>query len=229
MKIPFSIYDFFGYLGSGFVLLCAVDYAFDGGWLIKNELLSVHIAFWTVLAYITGHIIANISSFLLEHKLLREVLKSPEETLFDEEKQTGFWPKLFPIFYKPFPEETRKRVLLKAEKSGINKPGRGLFFHCHPFVMNQKHTSERLNTFLNLYGFSRNISMAGLMAALVLIVGMISIGFSVQKMWWVIVAIGVSIGMFYRYLKFFKHYTEEVFRAYAEMPEQNLQREINGE
>lgn len=82
--------------------------------------------------------------------------------------------------------------------------------------------------FLNLYGFSRNISMAGLLAASVLIIGMISIGFSVQKMWWVIVAIGVFIGMFYRYLKFFRHYTEEVFRAYAEMPEESLHRENKG-
>ena len=228
MKIPFSIYDFFGYLGSGFVLLCAVDYAFDGGWLLRNELLSVHIVFWIVLAYITGHIVANISSFSLEHKFLRKVLKSPEETLFDEDKQTGFWPKLFLIYYKPFPEETRKRVLIKAEKYGINKPGRGLFFHCHPIVINQKHSLERLSIFLSLYGFSRNISMVGLLAASVLIIGMICIGFSVQKMWWAIVAIVVSIGMFYRYLKFFKHYTEEVFREYAEMTEQNLQREING-
>jgi len=225
MKIPFSIYDFFGYLGSGFVLLCAVNYAFDGGWLIKKDLWTVHVAFWTMLAYIIGHIIANISSFLLEHKFLREVLISPEETLFDEEKRKGFWPKLFPIYYKPFPEETRKRVLIKAKKAGINNPGRGLFFHCHPLVISQKHTSARLGTFLNLYGFSRNISMAGLLAASVLIIGMISTGFSVQKVWWVIVAIGVTFGMLYRYLKFFKHYTEEVFRAYAEMPEQDLQRE----
>ena len=26
----------------------------------------------------------------------------------------------------------------------------------------------------------------------------------------------IAIGLFYRYLKFFKHYTEEVFRGYAE-------------
>ncbi|MFH1349886.1 MAG: hypothetical protein ABII26_03025, partial [Pseudomonadota bacterium] len=86
----------------------------------------------------------------------------------------------------------------------------------------------RLNTFLNLYGFSRNISMSGLLAASVLIIGMFSTGFSTQKMWWIIVALGICIGMFYRYLKFFKHYTEEVFRAYAAMPEQGSERESKG-
>ena len=221
MKIPFSIYDFFGYLGCGFVFLFAVDFGFSGGWLIKEDLWPVYIVFWIVLAYITGHIIANISSFLLEHKFLRETLISPEETLFDEERRKGFWPKLFPIFYKPFPEETRKLVLMKAKKAGIESTGRGLFFHCHALVLSQKHTSERLSNFLNLYGFSRNISMSGLMAALILIVGMVNTGFSPQKVWWIIVALCVSIGMFYRYLKFFKHYTEEVFRAYAAIPERS--------
>jgi len=227
MKIPFSIYDFFGYLGCGFILLYAVDYGFSGGWFIREDLWPVYILFWIVLAYITGHIIANISSFLLEHKFLREILISPEETLFDGEKRKGFWPKLFPVFYKPFPEETRRRILTKAKKAGIENPGRGLFFHCHALVISQKHTSERLSTFLNLYGFARNISMSGLLAASVLIIGIINKGFSGQKLWWVLVAIGVSIGMFYRYLKFFKHYTEEVFRAYAEIPAKGSERKSN--
>ena len=33
---------------------------------------------------------------------------------------------------------------------------------------------------------------------------------------WAGVTIVIAIGLFYRYLKFFKHYTEEVFRDYAE-------------
>jgi hypothetical protein len=200
MKIPFSVYDFFGYLGCGFMVLCAVDYGFNGGWLLRNDSWPVYVAFWTVLAYITGHVIANISSFLLEQKFLRQVLISPEETLFDEQKRKGFWPALFPIFYKPFPKETRDRVLAKAKKAGIENPGRGLFFHCHALVIGQKHTSERLSTFLNLYGFSRNISMSGLLASSILALGIMVCGFSRPKMWWIIVALAVSVGMFYRYL-----------------------------
>ncbi len=218
MKIPFSIYDFFGYLASGFLILCAADYAFDGEWLLRKELWTVHVVFWTLLSYIIGHIIANISSFLFEYKFLREILISPEETLFDEQKRGGFWPCIFPIFYRPFPMETKRRVLEKAKAAGIERPGRGLFSHCLSIVMGQSHTLERLGTFLNLYGFSRNISMAALLAVPILIAGMIKTGFEANKLYWLIVGFVIFIGMFYRYLKFFKHYTEEVFRAYAEMP-----------
>lgn len=77
--------------------------------------------------------------------------------------------------------------------------------------------------FLNLYGFSRNISMTALLAVPILIAGMISTGFEKHKLYWIIIALAIFVGMFYRYLKFFKHYTEEVFRAYAEAPEPTQQ------
>lgn len=219
MKIPFSAYDFFGYLACGFLLLCAADYAFDGGWLLKENIWTVYVVFYTGVAYVVGHIVAHLSSFFLEHKFLRGVLVSPEETLFDEEKRKGLWPCIFPIFYKAFPPETRKRVLEKAKTFDIVKPGRGLFFHCHPIVLRENQVSERLNSFLNLYGFCRNTSMATLLAVPLLVFGMIANGFDEGKMWWIVVAAVVAIGMFYRYLKFFKHYTEEVFRTYAELPD----------
>lgn len=218
MKIPFSIYDFFAYLASGFLILCAADYAFEGGWVLQEDLRAPYAIFWTVLAYIIGHIIATLSSFWLEHKFLRGVLMSPEVTLFDERKRTGFWPTVFPIFYKPFPKEIRSRVLQKARAEGFEEPGRGLFLHCHPIVMRQSHTLERLNTFLNLYGFCRNISMAALLSVPILAIGMIARGYDPTKLAWVFVAIGAAVGMFYRYLKFFKHFTAEVFRTYAVVP-----------
>lgn len=185
MKIPSSVYDFFGYLASGFLILCVSDYAFDGGWLLQEDLWTVHTIFWTLLAYIIGHIVANISSFLLEHKFLRETLISPEETLFDEQKRGGFWPSIFPVFYMPFPMETRRRILEKARAAGIERSGRGLFFYCLPIVMRQSHTLERLGMFLNLYGFSRNISMTALLAVPILIASMISTGFEKHKLYWI--------------------------------------------
>lgn len=35
MKIPLSVYDFFGYLTSGFILLLSVNIAFAQDWLFK--------------------------------------------------------------------------------------------------------------------------------------------------------------------------------------------------
>jgi hypothetical protein len=221
-KIPFSVYDFFGYLASGFLVLAAADYAYDAAWFLKKDLGLAFGVFWAVAAYITGHIIANLSSYLLEKQFVRAVLGSPEETLFEAKKTTGL-ARLFPGFYEPLPGETQERILQKAKaKAGINKPGRSLFYHCHPIVKRQQVTLERLNTFLNLYGFCRNISMAALLAIPVLLIGAYldwraGTHAPGAKLWLAGAAAVVSVGMLYRYLKFFRHYTIEVFITYAEI------------
>lgn len=221
MKIPFSVYDFFAFLATGFLVLCAADYAFDLGWLQKEKLPPGMIVLLTLGAYVLGHLVANLSSYWLEHKFLRGVLKSPEETLFEEAK--GGWVRLFPIFYKPFPAETQKRVFDRAKAAGIHRPGRGLFFHCHSIVKRDQSTADRLSNFLNVYGFCRNMSMASLLSGVMLLYAAIrhmdwktAAGLQTDKLVWAGVALVVAIGLFYRYLKFFKHYTEEVFRDYAE-------------
>jgi hypothetical protein len=221
VKIPFSVYDFFAFLATGFIVLCAADYSFDLGWLQKEKLPPGMIVFLTLGAYIVGHLVANLSSYFLEHKFLRGVLKSPEEILFRDTK--GGWNRLFPIFYKAFPPETQRRVLDRAKAAGIDRPGRGLFFHCHAIVKRDKSTADRLSNFLNVYGFCRNASMASLIAAAMLLYAAMrhmdwktAAGLQTDKLLWAGVAVIVAIGLFYRYLKFFKHYTEEVFRNYAE-------------
>ena len=118
MKIPFSIYDFFGYLSTGCLLLIATDFAFDKGWLLKGTPSPVLGIFWAIAAYIIGHIIAHIASVLLEIKFLRGVLGSPEEHLFEERKST-FWARVFPGNYSPFPKPTQERILAKAQKQGV--------------------------------------------------------------------------------------------------------------
>jgi hypothetical protein len=114
-------------------------------------------------------------------------------------------------------------VLDRAKAAGIDRPGRGLFFHCHAIVKRDKSTADRLSNFLNVYGFCRNASMASLIAAAMLLYAAMrhmdwktAAGLQTDKLLWAGVAVIVAIGLFYRYLKFFKHYTEEVFRNYAE-------------
>src|SRR5690349_20651672 len=120
MTIPFSPYDFFGYLANGFLILCAFEYAFFGTCLAEKDWKVGPTVLYLVLAYIIGHIVANVSSYLLEHVVVRRGLRSPEETLFEPQQKT--WRSLFfPIFYQPFPTETQRRVLAVAEKNGFDK------------------------------------------------------------------------------------------------------------
>jgi hypothetical protein len=221
--IPFSVYDFFGYLGAGFLLLATVDFAFDGGWIIHGKLEAVGFLtfFWILFAYIVGHIIANVSGYVIEKRLVRGILKSPEENLFGE-GQSGGWARPFPGYFEPLPAATRKRILAKSTgKASIDEAGRALFFHCHAIAKRDSPTLERLNTFINIYGFCRNIAMACTLAVPVIFAGafrgcVTGEPLYAQKLWWALLAGLVAIGMVYRYLKFFRHYTVEVFITYAE-------------
>jgi hypothetical protein len=224
-QLPFSVYDFFAYLAAGFIVLAAADYAFDGRWLLQNELTLVVGAFWVVAAYILGHIIANLAGHILQRWIVRSWLSSSEDVLFWENESKGF-RRLFPGYHERLPAATRTRILTKAKRlaAEIEEPGRALFYHCFERVKHDEATRERLNSFLNMYGFSRNASLALLLSALILIVGLItddrrSGGTGDYAAWASLAAALAGIGMFYRYLKFYREYTLEVFRSYAEKEE----------
>ncbi len=214
MKIPFSAYDFFGYLASGFILLAAIDYSFDGGWLLKEKHTAVVGLLWITVAYIVGHLVAQISSTLVEHILVRRVLDPPETTLLGDRK-TGFWPRIFPNFYKTFPKDTQQRILSRADAVvGARLGARALFVHCHPIVIRHAVTYERLTAFLSIYGFCRNTSMALYFASMFLFA---TAGSVAAKYFVAIACVVAAILLFYRYLRFFRRYTQEVFRVYAEL------------
>lgn len=221
-KIPFSVYDFFGYLAAGFILLIAIDYSFNGGSLLKKDNLTIiQSIVWILAAYITGQIVANIAGDLIERRIVRNRFQSPEELLFQAPSVTG-WRRIFPGFHQPLPIGLQERILQKAKaRAGIDTPCRSLFLHCHTIVKHDQVTKERLDTFLNLYGFCRNVCMAALLAVVILFADSIfdwisGRGIHPSNLWWSIAALLVAMGTFYRYLKFFRHYTAEVFTTYAE-------------
>jgi hypothetical protein len=220
MKVPFSVYDFFGYLAAGFVCLASLDFAFARGWLLDADPKLIPGIVLLFIAYVIGHAVAHVAWSLIEERFVRDVLRSPEETMF-EDSITSRWARVFPGFYKPLPPEIQRTVLDSAKDAGITKPGRGLFYHCHSIAIRDEATRERLATFLNLYGFARNLVVAGVFAALVLLVGSFRgvlaspRTFHWDAFLWCVASLGLAVIMLYRYLKFFRHFTSEVFRSYA--------------
>jgi len=96
-------------------------------------------------------------------------------------------------------------------------------------VKKDKTAYDRMTSFLNLYGFCRNVCTGALIVIPILVCGAFRnvtlngwqlVGAPHRDLlWWAVAAGVVAVGMFYRYLKFFRQYTIEVFVTYAEFTE----------
>lgn len=215
-RIPFSVYDFFGYLASGFIIIVVIDYIIGVQWLLKEDLSVVLTLLWIVTAYIIGQINAGIASWLLERNVVGKWLGWPSINLFTD-MSGKLQAKLFPGYFSALPETIRNAVLDKAKTEGIAEMGQSLFIHAFATVKRDENTMSRLDSFIKLYGFCRNMSIVLLFAFVVLIVGSFIEG-DLHHLLLAIAAILGSIGMFYRYLKFLRQYSYELFISYLVLP-----------
>ncbi len=213
-RIPFSVYDFFGYLACGFLLLVGADYALDlgvpfsDGWSLPEGSLFI------LIAYVTGQIAAGLAAWLLERQFIHRCLGPPYNYLLQD--ISNCQRRMFPGFTAPLPATTRKRVLEKARASGIQEPGEALFLHAFARVKQDEITLTRLNGFLALYGFCRNMAFVLLLLALLFVWASAVGGKPVDGRWIAFSTLG-AVGMFWRYLKFFRQYAYEVFVTYSEL------------
>lgn len=225
MKVPFSVYDFFGYLASGYLVLVSVDLAFSTGWVLVDSMPVPRALAWVLAAYVAGHLVAHLSSVVLEGWLVRNLLGSPEEHMLGIDKGRRLkW--LFPGNAKTLPEPSVERIKARASSAGVEPDGRAFFHHCHALVKNEDATRERLTNFLKLYGFCRNLAAGFFAAALVFMASCIltwlrTDAWSGELTGRAIASLVLSVGMLYRYLKFFRHFTGEVLLNYAELPVKN--------
>lgn len=221
-KFPFSAYDFFGYLASGFLALIAADFIVGEKWLLKDSLGLAPVLFWTGAAYITGQVLATPSSWLLEATVVGRWLGKPELILMSP-KVRAFKTRLFPGYFKPLPDSIRQKVHEKAKGEGIPDEGIDLFLQALTRVRRVESAGTRLNTFLNLYGFCRNISFTAMGVALAMAAWHLT-----RHVPGALLLAGIStvvaVGMFYRYLKFFRLFGVEVFLTYSAPPVENVPR-----
>lgn len=216
LKLPFSVYDFFGYLAAGFLLCVSADFAVGKRWLLQNDLQAAQITFWIIAAYIVGHVNANFASFFLERILVGGWLKRPNEVLLRDEQPTlGRW--LFRGYYTPLPKEVRDRIIRMATSRGIGDGPEELFNHVRTRAKRDATTWQNVQVFLQLYGFCRNISFALFLIAATL-------GFvdfmrgNDRHLALVATSLFFSTAMFYRFLKFFRQYSYELLTTYPDLP-----------
>src|SRR4030042_1455734 len=94
-KIPFTLYDFFGYLASGVLGISAFIYFYDY-WLPRSwRLASFNWVLTIIAAYVLGQILASLSKWLYELVIIGEWLKHPSTNLFER----GKIPKIKKIYF----------------------------------------------------------------------------------------------------------------------------------
>ncbi len=215
LRIPFDAYDFFGYLASGLLVIAGMELTFGFPQVLGKDLKAVDYAILALATYVAGQIIATPAKALLEDVIVDKILGRPSVNLLRDKGSTA-WRLIFPGFYKPLPDERRKKIREKAHAEGCAGTGEALFLHIRysPAVRTNDALLMRLNSFLNKYGFARNLAFTCLVLSLALFVRA-AIYTNPPLLKYAIVA-GVSgIALFYRYLKFFRQYSYELFNTYA--------------
>lgn len=246
-KIPFTIYDFFGYLFPGGILWVLIFFIEDFSFLIRhsiwgvskrpesgflfegfskafNQTLFINTLLVLLVSYITGHIVSSLSSYLFERVVVERFMGYPAVNLFRKRHQSKIKNKpknwiiklssfifraSFGKYFRPYTEEFIKQYEIQFEKRFMLKATNGsdLFWLSFEYIADNCPVSlARSLHFLNLYGFSRNLSMTFFTAAFIQ-------GCSGR---WIelVVFLALSFFLFLNYLKLIRRCNDEVFRGF---------------
>jgi len=220
-KLPFSLYDIVGYLASGVLLMATWAVVF-----LPNNAGDIEVsASWSIVlilvAYVIGHSISTVGDWVLG-LFTRLVLKGPEVWLL-KEKTPWKWI-AGTDYFRPMRDSSLERLeslIAQNAKSKAKLRSYDKFLHCYYTMIMNASARERLYTFLALYGFCRNASIALIASAIILKYGEKALG---REFIWEYIdtnfltysALICSALLFFRYLKFYRHYTTQVFMLYLE-------------
>lgn len=244
-KLPFSDYDFFGYLAAGATFAIGADILFRDGVDVR-VMSSVPGAVATVVAlYALGHLVAFGSSWLFEEILTHSTcLGHPEDRLLARGvAPASGWMQWY---RRPLEAVTLDRIARRAKDmnwaDGSNLDivfgnasdrsqqlalRRAFRFHCHNRILASDAIRDRVDSFFNLYGFCRNVAGSSLLLAL----GVLFLFAAGRLPQWVSLGMPANVGplvtvcamllasyvMYSRYLKFYRHHVAQILVGYAEM------------
>lgn len=223
---PLTDYDFYAYLISGMLLIGAVDYTLAGGVLVhKTQWTVAEGLFWVAVAYLVGQVSAAPSAALLEHLVARKWMHSPTEVQLGLKPRNLFERVFAAVFapreYAPLAASIQSKALERASAEtgeARNSLTADAVFQAafHP-VRQVADTTARLSVFLNLYGFSRNVAFASMIATGLLAIQEVEHPAKPTLVFLVGSAV-LFVGMFGRFIKFYAAYSADVIRSYATLP-----------
>lgn len=214
-KIPFTSYDFWAYLSAGFLLLLAMDQISGTQLLTRDSWTVVQGGVAVVCAYTLGHLVASMSSLFFERFFVGVVLGYPRNVVLGQPTAPKWLRVCMPGYFKVLPNETVQRVLDKARAEQVVGPGEALFWLAYRGARSEPAVMSRLDNFLNLYGFCRNMALVSFMDA-----GMLYWSYRWNEgpethLYFSWAAIAVGTGLIFRYLKFFRLFSIEVLTSFA--------------
>ncbi len=110
------------------------------------------------------------------------------------------------------------KILSRAKDEGVKGTGEDLFLHVryNQAILQDQKLMEKLSSFLNKYGFNRNLSFSALLVGIGCL-GKVFLfpGSNPELIRYGITALVAAFLLFYRYLKFFRQYSYEMFNFYG--------------
>jgi hypothetical protein len=219
-ELPFDPYDFFGYVASGLVLVVVSQLTLGFPNVFGADLKPFDVAVTILGVYILGQIVAGPAKSFLEDLLAKKILGSPTQNLLHPTRRR-IAKRIFPGYYTPLPPGIRVKLAVKiADSTSDHSDSESIFLSIRyaPEVLTSETLISKLNTFRDQYGFARNVSFSLLFAALSFALEGHLKG-SAKLTHFSAAAFGAGLFLLYRFLKFYRQYSYELFNAYAHMTE----------
>jgi len=254
VKIPFTLYDIFGYLIPGLTFLILLLLSYDIPKAIELIVLKISeetitktypfifieivssiqmspifiTAFIILVSYIVGHIIAVFASLIFERFIVEKYLNYPTANLFSGKSPK--WNLFFPKYRRSYGNEFIEQFNISFKKQfGIPpEDPNDIFWISFEFVANHcPNAFARSIHFLNLYGFSRNLSMSFLLSSMTLTIVWFSYDIPLSMLQ-ISIYIFISIFLFWNYLKLLRRLNDEVYRGFYSHIQYNQSIKMDG-
>lgn len=236
LKFQFWPYDLFGYLMPGFVLVSPlIEFDSEIRSLFRQRFSEGSIL--DVLAligimYIAGHVVASLSSLILERGILKITCGYPGHQLFvkpnDRKSRAPEWLwRLVPGYCRSYPDafidhlfNLYNSVFKQYAYSPVDSiTADNIFWNCSLYVSIHHPPGFQLaQHFVELYGFARNTCMSLLIISLYpLLNSWNSSGASLPSLsdqaWWLL-TLSSAVFMYINYAKLLRRQSDHVFRAF---------------
>lgn len=214
-KIPFTSYDFWAYLSAGALLLVAADYLAGTEQLARADWTVMQGLIGVMTAYVLGQLVASLSAVVMERFLVKRILGFPRNVLFGGGRAPRIIRASLSGYFKALPTETQTAALARGLRQGIDGHGEALFMAAYAHATLSPSVMARLENFMNLYGFCRNMATVGFLCSAALACSHYLFGQPVANAQLAAGCALLAIGLTLRYLKFYRLFSVEVFTTYA--------------